>query len=350
MGSVRKLAMFVVIGLIAISTAVTVYTANESNRRGDETSEQEGVSIERATSLYITYCLQCHGPAGLGNMEVNANGEGIGRVGAPLNQSTMTQDQLAGRFAIFQTDDPVEQSIAEDWIRFRIMYGAPSEGQLSRTYDDVPQMPSFRFDLNVEEINSLVWLIMYGDWNYVYNEAVHYTGLAACEATPEADREESCDDAVAYPTVAPTVAPEGEGSEEAPPVDAGAAEEAGDEETTGDTDSNVTASPGADDGQGDGGEEAAAATDHGVTSTDNAFDTDAITVKPGDTITLTNEGFAQHDLKITDLGVGTDLLNNGQTMTITIPEDAEPGDYEFICSVPGHKEAGMVGTITIEAP
>lgn len=349
MGPVRKLAMFVVIGLIAISTAVTVYTANEPDRRGEETSEQSGVSIERASSLYITYCLQCHGPAGLGNMEVDAEGNNMGRVGAPLNQSLLSEEELQGRAAIFQTDDPVEQAIAEDWIRFRIMYGAPSEGQLNRNYNQVPAMPAFRHDLNVEEINSLVWLIMNGDWNYVYNQAVHYTGQAACEATPEAEREESCDHAVAYPTVAPTPAEEGE--EESPPVDAGAAEEAGDDVNTGDTDDVAT--PGAESDQ-TGSDQSAAGeqtvTDHTVTSVDNDFDTETIEARPGDTITLTNEGFAQHDLVVDELGIATDLLNNGQSMTITIPEDAEPGEYEFYCSVPGHKEAGMVGTLTITEP
>lgn len=342
MGPVRKLAMFVVIGLIAISTAVTVYTANEPNRRDSETSEQEGVSIERASSLYITYCLQCHGPAGLGSTEVDANGNPMGRVGAPLNQTLLSEKDLQGRAAIFQTDDPVEQGIAEDWIRFRIMYGAPSEGQLNRNYNQAPQMPAFRHDLNVEEINSLVWLIMHGDWNYVYNQAVHATGKSACEATPEANREESCDHAVAYPTVAPTAAPAGE----APPA-SGAAEEASGDDNTGNT--SVVGSPEAGADQNAGGDQAGAA-DHGVTSTDNAFDTDAIEAKPGDTITLTNDGFAQHNLVIDELGIGTDLLNNGQSMTITIPSDAAPGEYEFYCSVPGHKESGMVGTITITAP
>lgn len=347
MGPVRKLAMFVVIGLVAISTAVTVYTANEPGRRGDETSEQEGISIERASSLYITYCLQCHGPAGLGNMEVDADGNNLGRVGAPLNQTLLSGDELEGRAAVFQTDDPVEQGIAEDWIRFRIMYGAPSEGQLNRNYNQVPQMPAFRYDLNVEEINSLVWLIMHGDWNYVYNQAVHSTGLAACEATPEADREESCDHAVAYPTVAPTPAPEGESGDQEP-VDAGAAEVEGSDVNTGNTDAVGTPDAGGD--QNAGGEQATGTSDHAVTSVDNDYDTDAIEAKPGDTITLTNDGFAQHDLKIDDLGIGTDLVNNGQSMTITIPADAAPGEYEFYCSVPGHKEAGMVGTITITEP
>lgn len=323
MGATRKLALVVVVGLIAISTAITVYTANEPNRRDDETSEQQGVSIERATSLYTTYCLQCHGPAGLGAAEKDAEGNSMGRTGGVLNQNAaLSEEQLAAAPVVFQSDDPVKQAIAEDWIRFRIMYGAPSEPQVKQDGNVPVAMPSFRHDLNVEEINSLVWLIMHGDWNYVYNYAVHTTGHSVCEATPAADRTESCDEAVAYPTVPPAA---GEGEE-------------------GDTGGEAT--PEATDNGGETG----GGSDHAVEATDNAFDTDAITVKPGDTITLTNNGFAQHDLQVTDLGIGTDLLNNGDSMTITIPEDAQPGDYEFFCSVVGHKESGMVGTITVEAP
>lgn len=328
MGATRKLALVVVVGLIAISTAITVYTANEPNRRDTETRVQEGTSIERAGSLYITYCLQCHGPAGLGRDEVDADGNNMGRVGAPLNQSLYTDEQLQSARVIYQSDDPVEQGLAEDWVRFRIMYGVPAEGIITNDPRTIVQMPAFRHDLNVEEINSLVWLIMHGDWNYVYNQAVHYTGQNVCEATPEADRTDACEgdmhDAVAYPTVPPT------------PVDED--DENDDTGDNGDTDNGD-----ADNGEADSG-------DHALSATDNAFDTDAITAKPGDTITLTNDGFAQHDLVVDELGLDTGLLNGGDNVTITIPEDAEPGEYEFYCSVPGHRESGMVGTLTIEAP
>lgn len=335
MGATRKLALFVVVGLVAISTAITVYTANEPNRRDEVTSNQEGLSIERAASLYVTYCLQCHGPAGLGNQEADADGNSMGRAGVPLNQVIFTEEELQDQRAIFQSDDPVEQGIAEDWIRFRIMYGAPGEAQLYRYYDQTPAMPAFRHDLNIEQINNLVWLIMEGDWNYVYNYSVHQTGLQVCEATPEADRSGMCEGemehAVAYPTV--PVDPVTESDDAEVPAE-------GEDAGTTDTPDEGT---GEGDTGGSGGE-------HQVVSTDNAFDTDAITAKPGDTITLTNEGFVGHDFVVNDLGIGTDVLNNGESMSITIPEDAEPGDYEFICSVPGHKEAGMVGTLTIEAP
>lgn len=323
MGATRKLALVVVVGLIAISTAITVYTANEPNRRDDVTGNQEGLSIERASSLYVTYCLQCHGPAGLGNREMDADGERMGRTGAALNQSTFTEEELESARVVYQSDDPVEQGIAEDWVRFRIMYGVPSEQQVYRDPNAPVLMPAFAQDLNVEEINSLVWMIMNGDWNYVYNYAVHQTGLGVCEATPTAEGcEGDMEHAVAYPTVPPTAAPEGEEG------DAGATPTSGDE---------------ADAGSGSGGE-------HQIVATDSAFDTDAITAKPGDTIVLTNNGFLEHDFVVDELGLDSGLANNGETMTVTIPEDAAPGDYEFYCAVPGHKEAGMVGTLTIEAP
>lgn len=30
------------------------------------------------------------------------------------------------------------------------------------------------------------------------------------------------------------------------------------------------------------------------------------------------------------------------------PVDAPPGEYRFVCTIPGHVEVGMVGTLTVE--
>jgi uncharacterized cupredoxin-like copper-binding protein len=62
-------------------------------------------------------------------------------------------------------------------------------------------------------------------------------------------------------------------------------------------------------------------------------------------ITVTNIGVAQHDFVIEDTEFRTELLNAGETQTITVNLPA--GEYTYYCSVPGHRAAGMEGTLTI---
>lgn len=64
-------------------------------------------------------------------------------------------------------------------------------------------------------------------------------------------------------------------------------------------------------------------------------------------ISVTNEGFAQHDFQIVGTDYATELLNNSQTETLTV--NLPPGTYDVICSVPGHAESGMVATLTVES-
>lgn len=330
MGAVRRLATIVIIGLVAISTVMVVYLAAEPNRRGSETQEQESTALVRGTELYITYCLQCHGPAGLGY----AANEDPKRVGAPLNQDAVFPEEAQGDLnANFQSDDPVQQAIAEDWIRFRITYGVPSEPTVQNKV-----MPAFGADLNVEEMDALVYLIMNGDWDYVYNTAVHETGIAAAEAQCEEDpAAEYCDDPShappAYPTVPPpanTTTEQGEEAATPEPTQEGAPDAASASESEAEA----------------GAGEAAMS----IEAQDIAFSETEITAKPGDTIEMTNTGQLEHDFTVDELGIHEVTPSNGDTVTITVPEDAKPGDYEFYCSVPGHKQAGMVGTLTIEAP
>lgn len=63
-------------------------------------------------------------------------------------------------------------------------------------------------------------------------------------------------------------------------------------------------------------------------------------------IKVTNKGVLQHDFHVDKLDITSKLLNGGDTDTVTIK--AAAGTYEFWCTVPGHKEAGMVGTLTVK--
>jgi plastocyanin len=83
---------------------------------------------------------------------------------------------------------------------------------------------------------------------------------------------------------------------------------------------------------------------------DLAFDQKDVTAQAGsDTISFDNRQAVPHDVKVEDssgneIG-GTDLVTSG-TGTATV--DLQPGTYTFFCSVPGHREAGMEGTITVK--
>jgi plastocyanin len=87
-----------------------------------------------------------------------------------------------------------------------------------------------------------------------------------------------------------------------------------------------------------------------VEMTEMAFDPSTLEVTAGEpfNLTVSNVGQAFHDLTIDelDLRIGVD---SGQTTTAGL-EVAEPGEYEYYCSVSGHASAGMRGTLTVVAP
>jgi plastocyanin len=55
-----------------------------------------------------------------------------------------------------------------------------------------------------------------------------------------------------------------------------------------------------------------------------------------------------HDIAVEGNGVNQkgETVTNGGTSTFTA--DLQPGDYTFYCSIPGHREAGMVGKLTVK--
>lgn len=61
-------------------------------------------------------------------------------------------------------------------------------------------------------------------------------------------------------------------------------------------------------------------------------------------IVFTNRSRVYHDLVIPRLGRRTRRIGPDETSEFLI--QAEPGSYEFYCSIQSHHQAGMAGTIT----
>jgi plastocyanin len=81
-----------------------------------------------------------------------------------------------------------------------------------------------------------------------------------------------------------------------------------------------------------------------------AFTSEKITAKAGkDTVNFTNSSPVPHDVHIEDssgkeLG-GTEVIQEGSN---SAEVELKPGTYTFFCSVPGHRQAGMEGTLTVK--
>jgi len=73
-----------------------------------------------------------------------------------------------------------------------------------------------------------------------------------------------------------------------------------------------------------------------------------IEVAEGGTLLVTNDGSAAHDLTVVDTDVKTELLNGGESAELDLSSLAA-GTYEVICSVPGHADSGMRGTLVVGA-
>lgn len=76
-----------------------------------------------------------------------------------------------------------------------------------------------------------------------------------------------------------------------------------------------------------------------------------LVANPGDivSIQLINADGMQHDLTLEDLGVTTGELrqkNASASVTFTVPES---GTHVYFCSIPGHRQAGMEGTLQVSA-
>jgi uncharacterized cupredoxin-like copper-binding protein len=86
-----------------------------------------------------------------------------------------------------------------------------------------------------------------------------------------------------------------------------------------------------------------------VTGTEFSFDPSVITVKKGVPVEITfkNNGKYPHNLTIGDLSVATKTIQPGQQDTVTFTP-AITGQFSFLCTVPGHADKGMTGTLNVQ--
>jgi plastocyanin len=80
-----------------------------------------------------------------------------------------------------------------------------------------------------------------------------------------------------------------------------------------------------------------------------AYDTKSLTASAGKvTVDFTNDAPLTHNVTIESSAgkvVGATPTFSGGSKTVSL--DLKPGTYKFFCSVPGHRAAGMEGTLTV---
>jgi plastocyanin len=92
-----------------------------------------------------------------------------------------------------------------------------------------------------------------------------------------------------------------------------------------------------------------------VEMTEFEFTPNDLTAAQGDTITADNTGSVEHNLTIQE---GADPEKSSAELAATpnvqpgdkadLSVDVDPGDHSIVCTISGHAEQGMIGTIKVE--
>ena len=81
------------------------------------------------------------------------------------------------------------------------------------------------------------------------------------------------------------------------------------------------------------------------------YDKTSLTASSGNVaIDFTNDSSTAHNVTVTDssgkkLGATPDITKSKATLNL---KGLKPGTYTFFCSIPGHEQAGMKGTLTVK--
>jgi uncharacterized cupredoxin-like copper-binding protein len=104
----------------------------------------------------------------------------------------------------------------------------------------------------------------------------------------------------------------------------------------------------------DGGSEPAARGPSTIVMSDYEYRPRDVRVRRGQTLTVLNDGGIAHNLTLergpnareeTDELAGTASFLKGDSEQLRV--DLPPGRYVMVCTVPGHRELGMTGSLTV---
>jgi len=79
-----------------------------------------------------------------------------------------------------------------------------------------------------------------------------------------------------------------------------------------------------------------------------SFSPSTITVKKGDNVKITfKDDDGRHNLVLDGYGLSTSTIGAGSEDSISFVAD-KAGTFQYYCSVPTHKDKGMIGTLTVK--
>lgn len=325
----------IMIGLLFLAfVGFAAYIATENNRIADAEEHQAELFAHRGADIFVHSCSNCHGPSGQGTDEggiaprlrrnaflVLAEDNPWGGPETPIGEANEIHDFLFNTIACGRTNTPMPV-----WSE---RYG----GSLSEL-----------------QIEYLVTMMTDGRWDLV-DELWHEYEEEQRELNPDFTVEDYLVSADELASISMTSANCGQypGASanhirQRDPFSSGAPA------PTGTPDGEGTAGPGPGDGPA-------------VVMQDIQFGQTELSLTAGEETELgiRNEGALAHDFTIDEIpaeyesSVGTTspdydvhvVLNPGEQGTLTMTV-SEAGEYTFYCSVPGHREAGMEGTLTVQ--
>ena len=86
-----------------------------------------------------------------------------------------------------------------------------------------------------------------------------------------------------------------------------------------------------------------------ISEVEFAIEPKEVSTKAGEvTFAIANDGSIPHNLEVEGNGIEevSKTIEGGQKTDLTV--NLEPGEYEMYCAIPGHREQGMEGTVTVQ--